>query len=114
MGNDTRILRERVISATDALDIAQGAAETYANPAAIVVTTTVDTYPTTANVMYAVIEQIVTGSEDEGATPTVGAASGANPFYALNVGTQIPDSGTKLVVHQVGGRWVFRYDTPPS
>jgi len=106
--NDLRILRERVQNATEALDRSAGA-ELYANAAAIVVTTTVDTYPTDANVMYGVIEQIVTGSEDEGATPTVGSAGGP-VFYALNVGTQVPPNGTKLVCHQVGNRWVFRYD----
>ena len=106
--NDLRILRERVQNATDALDRSAGS-EVFGSGAAIVVTTTETTYPTTANVMYAVVEQIVTGSEAEGATPTVGSAGGSL-FYALNVGTMVPPVGTKLVVHQVGNRWVFRYD----
>ena len=30
--------------------------------------------------------------------------------YALNLGTQVPPSGTTVVCHAVGGRWCFRYD----
>jgi hypothetical protein len=107
--NDLRVLRDRVEAATDALGRSQGA-ELFASAAAIVITTVVETYPTSAGVMYAVLEQIVTGSEVEGATPTVTTASGALTFFALNLGTAIPAEGTQLVVHSTGGRWTFRYD----
>jgi hypothetical protein len=107
--NDLRILRERVINAEDSLDRSAGF-EVFASGAAIVKTTTITTYPTTAIAFYRVVEQVVTGSEAEGATPTVTDASGAQAFTALNVGTQIPPNNTALVVHQAGGRWVFRYD----
>ena len=75
----------------------------------IVVTTTIASYPTSAGAFYACNPQQVTGTVAEGASPTY-LTDTSTIVYALNVGTQIPPDGTELVIHSVGGRWVFRYD----
>jgi hypothetical protein len=67
------------------------------------------TYPTAAGQFYACNPEILTGLESEGATPTF-TADTITIIYAMNLGTQIPPAGTKLVVHSAGGRWMFRYD----
>ena len=74
-----------------------------------VITTTLTTYPTTAGVYYACNPELLSGAETEGATPTFTADTGT-VVYVLNLGTQIPPNGTKLIIHSTGGRWVFRYD----
>jgi hypothetical protein len=107
---DLRVMRERHARATDALDqLGADSDSAHASAALIVVTTTVSVYPTSAAQFYACNPQIITGSETEGASPTY-TTDTATTIYALNVGTQIPPNGTELVVHSVGGRWVFRYD----
>ncbi len=73
------------------------------------ITTTVTTYPTSAGVFYACNPELIYGNETEGATPTF-TADGSTIVYALNLGTSIPPNGTILVIHSVGGRWVFRFD----
>jgi hypothetical protein len=107
--NDLRILRDRQAAASGALDRQAAAAEPYGSAAMCVITTTVTTYPTSAAEFYACNPELLTGSEDEGATPTF-TADTATIVYALNLGTAIPPNGTKLVIHSAGGRWVFRYD----
>ena len=108
MVNDARVLRERVTVAENALDsAAQGS--NYASPATVGVTTVVTTYPTSAGAYYAVNPGWITSTETEGATGSI-TADTATVLYALNVGTSIPDQGTSIVAHAVGGRWVFRYD----
>lgn len=105
--SELRVLRERLQAAGEDLDRAVGN-DTFGSPALIVKTTTIDTYPTTAATFYACLSQQLTGTEDEGDTPTYTADDGT--LFALNLGTKIPPSGTTLIVHSVGGRWVFRYD----
>ena len=107
--NDLRILRDRQAAASDSLDRQAAAADPYGSAAMCVLTTTVTTYPTTANTFYACNPELLTGSEDEGATPTF-TPDTATIIYALNLGTVIPPNGTKLVIHSAGGRWTFRYD----
>jgi hypothetical protein len=106
--NDLRVLRDRQTAASAALDRSVGT-DPYASAALCVITTTVTTYPTSAAEFYACFPELLTGSETEGAVPTF-TPDTATTLYALNVGTAIPPSGTKLVIHGVGGRWVFRYD----
>ncbi len=106
--SDLRVMRERQIAASSALD-RSGDLAPYASAALIVVTTTVTTYPTSAAEFYACNPRQITGSVAEGASP-VYTTDTSTVVYALNVGTQIPPSGTELVVHSVGGRWCFRYD----
>lgn len=71
-------------------------------------TKTVGTYPTAAARYYAIEPEVVTGAETEGASATLTVRSGT--VYALNIGTAIPASGTRVLVSFVSHRWVFRYD----
>jgi len=105
--SDLRVMRERQIAAADALDRA-GDLASYASAAQVVLTTTVSVYPTSANEFYACIPQQLTGAIIEGGAATYNGLS--STIYALNVGTMVPPAGTALVVHSVGGRWVFRFD----
>jgi len=73
----------------------------------VVQTTTVSSYPTSAQRFYAVQAVDVSGTEAENQTGSYGTPSGT--FYAFNVGASIPSSGTKLRVTLVGGFWLFRY-----
>jgi hypothetical protein len=105
---DSRIERERQKALSGVVDrVAPFSANGSA--ALLVTTTTVSTYPTSAASFFASNPTEIDGSEVEG-----GAASytpdATQVLYVLNVGTQIPPVGTRLVAHAVGGRWVFRYD----
>jgi hypothetical protein len=107
--NDLRILRDRQWAGREALDTGLGGSEARASSAMLAQTTTVKTYPTTAAAFYAVVPCDIDGGESEGASATYVPRTGS-VAYALNLGTQIPVSGTMLVCHAVGGRWCFRYD----
>jgi hypothetical protein len=85
------------------------AAPTGGAPARLVQTTTVTTYPTAAARFYAVTPLDAAGDQTEGSTGSF--AAGPGTFYALNLGTAIPPSGTQLLVTWVAHRWVFRYDS---
>jgi hypothetical protein len=77
--------------------------------AVLVTTTTVSTYPTAAASFYASNPTEIDGSEVEGGAASY-TADTTKVVYVLNVGTQVPPIGTRVVAHAVGGRWVFRYD----
>jgi hypothetical protein len=77
--------------------------------ALLVQTTTVTSYPTTAGAFYASNPIEIDGNEVEGSAASY-TADVTQLVYVLNVGTQVPPVGTRVVVHAVGGRWVFRYD----
>ena len=64
------------------------------------------TYPTTAGAFYASNPTEIDGSEVEGGAASY-TADATQVVYVLNVGTQIPPAGTRVVAHAVGGRWVF-------
>jgi hypothetical protein len=107
--NDLRILRDRQWAGWEALDTGLGGAEARGSSAMLAQTTTVETYPMTAAAFYAVVPCDIDGGESEGASATYVPRTGS-VAYALNLGTQIPPSGTTVVCHAVGGRWCFRYD----
>ena len=73
----------------------------------VVQTVTVSSYPTVAQRFYAVQAVEVGGSETENTAGSFGTPGGT--FYALNLGSAVPSSGTKLIVRRVDGYWVFRY-----
>lgn len=77
-------------------------------PSMVAQTKTITTYPTTAARFYAVAPVDVTGTETEGSSGTFTVAT--TTFYALNIGTAIPASGTNVIVTLVDYRWTFRYD----
>jgi hypothetical protein len=105
---DTRIERERQKALSDVLNrVAPFAAD--GATALLVTTTTVTTYPTTPGSFYASNPTEIDGSEIEGGAASY-TADATQVVYALNVGTQIPPAGTRVVAHAVAGRWVFRYD----
>jgi hypothetical protein len=106
--SDLRVMRERQLNASAALDRSAGQ-DPYGSAAMCVITTTLVTYPLAAAEFYACNPELLTGTETEGAAATFTADS-ATVVYAVNVGTAIPPSGTKVVIHAAGGRWVFRYD----
>ncbi len=106
--DEPRLLRERLAATQAALDAAQADQALSSSAAVFGVTTTVNTYPTTAGAFYAVTPSNINGSETEGATYVT--ATGAAILYAWNAGMAVPPNGTPIVAHAVGGRWVFRYD----
>lgn len=105
---DSRIERERQKALSAVVDRAAPFAAD-GSTALLVTTTTVTSYPATAAAFYASNPTEVDGSEVEGgaASYTVDATQ---VIYALNVGTQVPPVGTRVIAQAVGGRWVFRYD----
>lgn len=107
--NDLRILRDRQWAGRESLDTSLAGDEARGSSAMLAQTTTVQTYPTTAAAFYAVVPCDLDGGESEGAAATYVPRAGS-VSYALNLGTQIPPSGTTVVCHAVGGRWCFRYD----
>lgn len=70
------------------------------------------TYPTVAGSVYACHPVLIGADDTEGATPSLSADSSVT-IYAVNIGSEIPDSGTNVVAIAVGGRVVFGHSTPP-
>ena len=64
-------------------------------------------YPAAAARFFRVVPQSVFGPESEGAAGTLTADGGG--FYALNIGSAIPPSGTTVICYSLGSRWVFDY-----
>jgi hypothetical protein len=105
---DSRIERERQKALSGVVDrVAPFSANGSA--ALLVTTTTVSSYPTSAASFFASNPTEIDGSEVEGGAASY-TADATQVVYVLNVGTQIPPIGTRVVAHAVGGRWVFRYD----
>lgn len=71
-------------------------------------TKTVTTYPTAALKFYAMESQEVLGAETEGGSATFSDVG--DTFHALNLGSAVPPSGTRVKVEYVPYRYVFRYD----
>jgi hypothetical protein len=76
--------------------------------ASVLQTTTVGTYPTAAASAFGVKRVKVTAALSEGAPVTLAAEGFV--FYALNLGSAVPPSGTFVLATQASGKWVFRYD----
>ncbi len=105
---DNRVERARQKAVSGVFDrIAAFVAD--GSTALLVTTTTVSTYPSTAGSFYASNPTEIDGGEVEGGAATY-TADTTQVVYALNVGTQVPPVGTRVVVHAVAGRWVFRFD----
>ncbi|MCA1684586.1 MAG: hypothetical protein LC745_01090 [Planctomycetia bacterium] len=71
-------------------------------------TTTLGNYPSTAQSYYACLPLTLLGAEVEGGSGLVSATS--STFFALNLGSAVPPSGTQVLAARVDNRWVFRYD----
>ena len=77
-------------------------------PSLIARTTTLKTYPASAQQFYACTPMTVLGPEVEGGAGTL--TPGASTFLALNLGSAIPPAGTGILATYVDNRWVFRHD----
>lgn len=78
------------------------------SPCVLAKTTTQSVYPTNAFRFFACLPQSLYGTEQEGATGIV--LSGSSCFFALNLGSTLPPTGTLVLATFTGNRWVFRYD----
>jgi hypothetical protein len=104
----TRIERERQLDLERVVDqIPTG--DDGGSAARLVTTTTITTYPTSAAEFYACNPTEIDGNGTEGGSVSY-TTDTDQVIYVLNLGTQIPPTGTRLVAHAVGGRWVARYD----
>lgn len=72
-------------------------------------TTTAGSYPTVAQCVYALEMVQVDGPETEGAVGNF-VADAWHPVFGVNLGSSVPPIGQKVLVHCVGGRYVFRFD----
>ena len=86
----------------------RGRAPSFGSPGIVAQTTTIKTYPTSAQRFYACVPQTVLGAEVEGGAGSF--SPGSATFFALNLGTAVPPSGTNVLATFVESRWVFRYD----
>jgi hypothetical protein len=75
-------------------------------------TFTESVYPTTAGRVYACHPVLIDVDDTEGAEPTY-TVDALVTIYAVNIGSEIPDTGTKVIGIAVGGRMVFEHSTPP-
>ncbi len=71
-------------------------------------TKSISSYPTAANRFFACAPAGVLGPEVEGGPGTVSTTG--STFFALNLGTAVPPSGTNVLCTYTRYRWVFRYD----
>jgi hypothetical protein len=109
--SETRILRDRFLNMADALDRANDLGGMQGAGAMLVVTGTQNSYPTAPASFFACRSCWIGGSPiSEGASGGIQQSDTVTWIYAFNLGGAVPPSGTYLVVHMVGGRWVFRYD----
>jgi hypothetical protein len=81
----------------------------FGSPSLVASTTTLSVYPTSAQSYFACTPLFLLGTEKEGSSGITTA--GYAPFFALNLGSSIPPSGTQVLTTFVGSRWVFRYDS---
>lgn len=81
----------------------------FGSPSILASTTTLSLYPTSAQSYFACTPLTLLGTEKEG-SPGV-TTPGYSTFFALNLGTAIPPSGTQVLTTFIGSRWVFRYDS---
>jgi hypothetical protein len=90
-------------------DLKRGVVDPFVGSASLLAkTTTIQTYPTAVQSFFACLPVILLGTESEGSPGVV--YPGTSTFFALNIGSSIPPSGTQVVASFVGSRWVFRYD----
>lgn len=102
-----RVLRNRIES--NAADLRSLEAPGEAGGVSMIVELRAESaYPTVPAAMFACSPIEVEGPEVEGAA-AVFLADFSRVLYAYNLGQKIPPVGTKLIVHDVGARWVFRY-----
>jgi hypothetical protein len=105
--SELRVLRERNAALADRID--RALAEPDSGSQALLVNTAKQTtYPTSPGSYFACNPTLVTGDETEGSTPSF-LPDPNTWILAYNVGSQLPAQGTMVVVHLVGGRYVFRY-----
>ena len=104
--SDLRILRDRVSDVNDRID--RMGDDRYGSAAIVGTTTTITTYPTSGAAYYGIAVGNITSPEIEGQPGTVTTIG--TTILALNLGTQVPPVGTKVICHAAGGRWEFRYD----
>lgn len=107
-----RIERERQSALADAIDRA-ARRPADGSLSALVRTASDGSYPTTANVFYAVNPVEVDGSQQEGASPTF-TADVSRVFHAYNLGSAVPPLGTEVIVHLNSGRWTFTFNCCPD
>ena len=77
--------------------------------ALLVKTFTESAYPTAAGSVFACHPVGLGGTEDEGDVATQ-TEDTSETVYVFNLGSTVPPTGTTLIAHAVGGRWVTRYD----
>jgi hypothetical protein len=106
--SNSRIFRDRQAESAAALD-RSGANDEWGSLAILAQTTAVSSYPTDPSSFFACRPLNVDGEESEGAAASF-TPEPARTIYAFNVGSQTPPLGTRIIITDCGGRWVFRYD----
>lgn len=106
--NDIRLQRDRQARMNFAADNASPDSRDC-SMSLLVQTTTVDTYPTAPNAFYAANPVQVGGDETEGGSASYYVDT-SSTVYVYNEGSTIPSSGTRLIAHMAGGRYIVRYD----
>jgi hypothetical protein len=104
---DDIYLRQRLEAIEDQLDSRDNEAE--GSVCRVVQTTTVETYPTVPLSYFAVNPVSIDGEAKEG-QPATFTVDSTRIFAVLNLGSQVPPSGTKLIAVSSGGRWTMQYD----
>jgi len=102
--------RSRQLETYDAIDAAE-AVPPIGSSAFLAVTISQGNYPNTntnTQVVLALNPVTVDCDETEAATPTF-AADTDTVIYAMRLGTNVPNTGTYVIVHGVGGRLAFQY-----
>lgn len=106
--NETRTLRDRDAAMAARQDRREGRSNA-GEIAMLVQTATIDAYPTAAQAFYAANPGSIDAVEYEGGDATPQADTSV-VYYFWNCGSQVPPSGTWIVMHGVAGRFVAQYD----
>ena len=106
--DDAQRLFTREVALTD--DVSRSNSDPSLGLSSLLASTTMlNKYPTTAGSFYACQPLTLLGTEVEGGTGAVSSTS--STFFALNLGSTVPPSGTQIIATRVDSRWVFRYDS---
>ena len=108
-GGYDEAMRLRIGDAEVAAALARAVEDGHGSATILAKTVTVSSYPTAAASFFGCQPVSVLGAEAEGGPGSLTVIT--QTFYALNLGSTVPSSGTYVLCTFTGNRWVFRYDS---
>ncbi len=100
-----RLRHEALVTAVDNLPSDTGGTVSFLGT-----TTTINTYPVTAQAFYAMLNTDADGVEEEGESVSF-TTSDDEPVMAFNLGSTVPPEGSRTIVDGAGGIFTFTWNS---